>query len=112
LDTTGKLFFRPGTCVFFFTAGFWSASEAARYCFAGARYDFLTGATPHRAARALPAFSSAKFGLRAVAQAMAREPAQEYPRRASPERRRGDSEAITAHEGGEKGWAVTSLRTA
>jgi len=91
-----------GTCVL---RRFLVGREAARYMpTAGRGTIFFTGATPaFRGGQGFAAFSSAKFGLRAVAQAMPANSGQEYPRRASPDRRRGGQRSHpSAHEGGER----------
>lgn len=73
LETTDKLFFRAWELACF--AGFLVGREAARYMTGRGRGTILfTGATASiRGGKGFAAFSSAKFGLRAVAQAMARE---------------------------------------
>ncbi len=73
LETTDKLFFRAWELACF--AGFLVGREAARYMTGHGRGTILfTGATASiRGGKGFAAFSSAKFGLRAVAQAMARE---------------------------------------
>ena len=104
LETTEKLFFKAWELACY--AGFLVGREAARYMLKRGRGTMLfTGATASiRGGKGFAAFSSAKFGLRAVAQAMARELGpKEHPCRASADRRRrrqrGDS---SAHEGGER----------
>jgi len=71
--TTEKLFFKAWELACY--AGFLVGREAARYMLAHGRGTMLfTGATASiRGGKGFTAFSSAKFGLRAVAQAMARE---------------------------------------
>ncbi len=79
LDTTGKLFFKAWELACY--GGFLVGREAARYMLPRGRGTiFFTGATASirgaasiRGGQGFAAFSSAKFGLRAVAQAMARE---------------------------------------
>ena len=73
LDTTGKLFFKAWELACY--GGFLVGREAARYMLPrGHGTIFFTGATASiRGGQGFAAFSSAKFGLRAVAQAMARE---------------------------------------
>src|SRR5258708_16240616 len=73
LDTTEKLFFRAWELACY--AGFLVGREAARVMVPrGHGTIFFTGATASiRGGKGFAAFSSAKFGLRAVAQAMARE---------------------------------------
>ena len=73
LDTTEKLFFRAWELACY--AGFLVGREAARHMLPRERGTILfTGATASvRGGKGFAAFSSAKFGLRAVAQAMARE---------------------------------------
>jgi NAD(P)-dependent dehydrogenase (short-subunit alcohol dehydrogenase family) len=73
LDTTEKLFFKAWELACY--AGFLVGREAARYMLERGRGTILfTGATASvRGSKGFAAFSSAKFGLRAVAQAMARE---------------------------------------
>src|SRR5882762_10095340 len=73
LDTTEKLFFKAWELACY--AGFLVGREAASYMTARGRGTMLfTGATASVKGRTgFAAFSSAKFGLRAVAQAMARE---------------------------------------
>jgi NAD(P)-dependent dehydrogenase (short-subunit alcohol dehydrogenase family) len=73
LETTEKLFFKAWELACF--AGFLVGREAAKYMLARGRGTILfTGATASvRGGKGFAAFSSAKFGLRAVAQAMARE---------------------------------------
>ena len=73
LETTEKLFFKAWELACY--AGFLVGREAARYMLAHGRGTMLfTGATASiRGGKGFAAFSSAKFGLRAVAQAMARE---------------------------------------
>jgi NAD(P)-dependent dehydrogenase (short-subunit alcohol dehydrogenase family) len=73
LETTEKLFFKAWELACY--AGFLVGREAARYMLQRGRGTILfTGATASiRGGRGFAAFSSAKFGLRAVAQAMARE---------------------------------------
>lgn len=73
LETTEKLFFRAWelACL----AGFLVGREAARYMMDhGCGTILFTGATASiRGGKGFAAFSSAKFGLRALSQAMARE---------------------------------------
>ena len=73
VETTEKLFFKAWELACF--AGFLVGREAARYMVKRGRGTILfTGATASvRGGTGFAAFSSAKFGLRAVAQAMARE---------------------------------------
>ena len=73
LDTTEKLFFKAWELACY--AGFLVGREAARHMLPRERGTILfTGATASvRGGKGFAAFSSAKFGLRAVAQAMARE---------------------------------------
>src|SRR5437868_14139008 len=73
LDTTEKLFFKAWELACY--GGFLVGREAARYMLPRGRGTiFFTGATASvRGGVGFTAFSSAKFGLRAVAQAMARE---------------------------------------
>src|SRR3981189_2305046 len=73
LETTEKLFFKAWELACY--AGFLVGREAARYMLKRGRGTMLfTGATASvRGGKGFAAFSSAKFGLRAVAQAMARE---------------------------------------
>ena len=73
LDTTEKLFFKAWELACY--AGFLVGREAAKYMLARGHGTMLfTGATASvRGGVGFAAFSSAKFGLRAVAQAMARE---------------------------------------
>jgi len=73
IETTEKLFFKAWELACY--AGFLVGREAARYMVPRGRGTILfTGATASvRGGTGFAAFSSAKFGLRAVAQAMARE---------------------------------------
>mgnify|MGYP005816211649 CR=1 FL=1 len=73
LETTEKLFFKAWELACY--AGFLVGREAARYMVPRGRGTiFFTGATASvRGGNGFAAFSSAKFALRAVAQAMARE---------------------------------------
>lgn len=73
LETTDKLFFRAWELACF--AGFLVGREAARYMIDHGRGTILfTGATASiRGGKGFAAFSSAKFGLRALSQSMARE---------------------------------------
>jgi NAD(P)-dependent dehydrogenase (short-subunit alcohol dehydrogenase family) len=73
VDTTEKLFFKAWELACY--AGFLVGREAARVMLARGRGTiFFTGATASiRGGQGFAAFASAKFGLRAVAQAMARE---------------------------------------
>ncbi len=73
LDTTEKLFFKAWELACY--AGFLVGREAARVMMPRGRGTILfTGATASlRGGKGFAAFASAKFGLRAVAQAMARE---------------------------------------
>ncbi len=73
LETTEKLFFRAWELACY--AGFLVGREAGKYMVQHGRGTMLfTGATASiRGGVGFAAFSSAKFGLRAVAQAMARE---------------------------------------
>src|SRR5712672_1536835 len=73
LETTEKLFFRAWQLACY--AGFLVGREAASYMTKRGRGTMLfTGATASvRGGKGFAAFASAKFGLRAVAQAMARE---------------------------------------
>jgi len=73
LETTERLFFRAWQLACY--AGFLVGREAARYMTGHGRGTILfTGATASmRGGKNFAAFAAAKFGLRAVAQAMARE---------------------------------------
>src|SRR3954467_15269272 len=73
LDTTEKLFFKAWELACY--GGFLVGREAARYMVPrGKGTIFFTGATASvRGGKGFAAFSAAKFGLRALAQAMARE---------------------------------------
>ena len=73
LDTSGKLFFKAWELACY--AGFLVGREAAKYMVPRRSGTILfTGATASiRGSSGFAAFASAKFGLRAVAQAMARE---------------------------------------
>jgi NAD(P)-dependent dehydrogenase (short-subunit alcohol dehydrogenase family) len=73
LETTEKLFFKAWELACY--GGFLVGREAARFMLPRGRGTiFFTGATASvRGGQGFAAFSSAKFGLRAVAQAMARE---------------------------------------
>ena len=73
IETTEKLFFKAWELACY--AGFLVGREAARVMTARGRGTILfTGATASlRGGKGFAAFASAKFGLRAVAQAMARE---------------------------------------
>src|SRR5436305_12273177 len=73
LETTEKLFFKAWELACY--AGFLVGREAARYMLKRGHGTILfTGATASiRGSIGFAAFSSAKFGLRAVAQSMARE---------------------------------------
>lgn len=73
LDTTEKLFFKAWELACY--AGFLVGREAAKVMLSrGSGTILFTGATASiRGSKNFAAFSSAKFGLRAVAQAMARE---------------------------------------
>lgn len=73
LETTDKLFFKAWELACY--GGFLVGREAAKYMVPRGRGTILfTGATASvRGGKGFAAFSSAKFGLRAVAQAMARE---------------------------------------
>jgi NAD(P)-dependent dehydrogenase (short-subunit alcohol dehydrogenase family) len=73
LETTEKLFFKAWELACY--AGFLVGREAAKHMLTRGRGTMLfTGATASvRGSKGFAAFSSAKFGLRAVAQAMARE---------------------------------------
>jgi len=73
LETTEKLFFKAWELACY--GGFLVGREAARYMLARGRGTiFFTGATASlRGGSGYAAFASAKFGLRAVAQSMARE---------------------------------------
>jgi NAD(P)-dependent dehydrogenase (short-subunit alcohol dehydrogenase family) len=73
LETSGELFFKAWQLACY--AGFLVGREAARTMLQRGRGTILfTGATASiRGGKGFAAFSSAKFGLRAVAQAMARE---------------------------------------
>lgn len=73
LETTEKLFFKAWELACF--AGFLVGREAAKHMLARGHGTILfTGATASmRGGKGFAAFSSAKFGLRAVAQSMARE---------------------------------------
>jgi NAD(P)-dependent dehydrogenase (short-subunit alcohol dehydrogenase family) len=73
LETSEKLFFKAWELACY--AGFLVGREAARHMLKRGRGTMLfTGATASiRGGKGFAAFSSAKFGLRAVAQAMARE---------------------------------------
>src|SRR5580692_11869356 len=83
LDTTEKLFFKAWELACY--AGFLVGREAARVMVPrGHGTIFFTGATASiRGGKGFAAFSSAKFGLRAVAQSMAREAASERPNKQS-----------------------------
>jgi NAD(P)-dependent dehydrogenase (short-subunit alcohol dehydrogenase family) len=73
LDTTEKLFFKAWELACY--GGFLVGREAAKHMLARGRGTILfTGATASmRGGKGFAAFSAAKFGLRAVAQSMARE---------------------------------------
>lgn len=73
LDTTEKLFFKAWELACY--GGFLVGREAAKYMLGRGRGTVLfTGATASmRGGKGFAAFSAAKFGLRAVAQSMARE---------------------------------------
>jgi NAD(P)-dependent dehydrogenase (short-subunit alcohol dehydrogenase family) len=73
LETTEKLFFKAWELACY--AGFLVGREAAKYMLKHGRGTILfTGATASvRGGKGFVAFSAAKFGLRALAQAMARE---------------------------------------
>ena len=73
LDTTEKLFFKAWELACY--AGFLTGREAARYMVPRGRGTILfTGATASiRGGAGFAAFAAAKFGLRAVAQSVARE---------------------------------------
>jgi NAD(P)-dependent dehydrogenase (short-subunit alcohol dehydrogenase family) len=73
LETTEKLFFKAWELACY--AGFLVGREAARVMLSRGRGTiFFTGATASiRGSKGFAAFASAKFGLRALAQAMARE---------------------------------------
>src|SRR5437588_8665166 len=73
IETSGRLFFKAWELACY--GGFLVGREAARYMLPRGRGTILfTGATASvRGGLGFAAFSSAKFGLRAVAQAMARE---------------------------------------
>lgn len=73
LETTERLFFKAWELACY--AGFLVGREAAKYMLPRGRGTILfTGATASmRGGRGFAAFASAKFGLRAVAQSMARE---------------------------------------
>jgi NAD(P)-dependent dehydrogenase (short-subunit alcohol dehydrogenase family) len=73
LETTEKLFFKAWELACY--AGFLVGREAAKYMASRGRGTILfTGATASiRGGKGFAAFAAAKFGLRAVAQAMARE---------------------------------------
>ena len=73
LETTQKIFFRAWELACY--AGFLTGREAARHMMTRGRGTILfTGATASlRGGKNFAAFAAAKFGLRAVAQAMARE---------------------------------------
>src|SRR5215813_13754188 len=73
IETTDKLFFKAWELACY--AGFLVGREAARYMVARGRGSILfTGATASvRGGTGFAAFSSAKYGLRAVAQAVVRE---------------------------------------
>src|SRR5271170_1375847 len=73
IETSGKLFFKAWELACY--GGFLTGREAARYMVPRGRGTILfTGATASlRGGKGFAAFSAAKFGLRAVAQAMARE---------------------------------------
>lgn len=73
LETTGKLFFKAWELACY--GGFLVGREAAKYMLERGHGTMLfTGATASvRGGKGFAAFASAKFGLRAVAQAMARE---------------------------------------
>ena len=103
LETTEKLFFKAWELACY--GGFLVGREAARVMLPRGRGTiFFTGATASvRGGQGFAAFSSAKFGLRAVAQAMARElGAEEHSCRASPDRRRRRQRGYSpAHESSE-----------
>ena len=73
IDTSARLFFKAWELACY--AGFLTGCEAARYMVPRGRGTILfTGATASvRGGSGFAAFAAAKFGLRAVAQAMARE---------------------------------------
>jgi NAD(P)-dependent dehydrogenase (short-subunit alcohol dehydrogenase family) len=73
IETSGKLFLRAWELACY--SGFLTGREAARYMVPRGRGTILfTGATASvRGGSGLAAFAAAKFGLRAVAQSMARE---------------------------------------
>ena len=73
LETSGKLFFKAWELACY--GGFLTGREAARYMVPRGRGTMLfTGATASlRGGAGFAAFAAAKFGLRAVAQSMARE---------------------------------------
>jgi NAD(P)-dependent dehydrogenase (short-subunit alcohol dehydrogenase family) len=73
IDTSGKLFFKAWALACY--GGFLTGREAARYMVPRGRGTILfTGATASvRGGSGFAAFAAAKFGLRAVAQSMARE---------------------------------------
>jgi NAD(P)-dependent dehydrogenase (short-subunit alcohol dehydrogenase family) len=73
IDTSARLFFKAWELACY--AGFLTGREAARYMVPRGRGTILfTGATASvRGGSGFAAFAAAKFGLRAVAQAMARE---------------------------------------
>jgi len=73
IDTSAKLFFKAWELACY--AGFLTGREAARYMVPRGRGTILfTGATASvRGGSGFAAFAAAKFGLRAVAQSMARE---------------------------------------
>jgi NAD(P)-dependent dehydrogenase (short-subunit alcohol dehydrogenase family) len=73
IDTSARLFFKAWELACY--AGFLTGREAARYMAPRGRGTILfTGATASvRGGSGFAAFAAAKFGLRAVAQAMARE---------------------------------------
>src|SRR5438045_2402884 len=77
IETSGRLFFKAWELACY--GGFLTGREAARYMVPGGRGTILfTGATASvRGGSGFAAFAAAKFGLRAVAQSMARELAPE-----------------------------------
>jgi len=96
---------RPGNWPAY--AGFLVGREAAKHMLTRGRGTMLfTGATASvRASKGFAAFSSAKFGLRAVAQSMARELGPEEYSCGPPadRRRRRQRSDPPAHEGGLRG---------
>ena len=101
LETTERLFFRAWQLACY--AGFLVGREATRYMTERGRGTILfTGATASmRGGKNFAAFAAAKFGLRAVAQAMARTWPEEYSRGSSDHgwRRRQSGDSSPLHGG-------------